>query len=411
MKTTYSPSLLNAIVRLICALTMTLSVVGADQYPPGKMTFQGFLTDTTTGAPLATSNQTLQFRIYDALTGGVVLWAEEQVVTVDNGHFSVLLGEGGPVNGLADKHSTTLAGIFIGPTASDRFIGVTISGQTEIAPRIQFFAAPYAQMARSAHQLVNPDGTMLLNATSGNALNVSGGISASNLTVAALTTSNLTVKAATAIQGANVVEFGAGVAGKDVNAGKIGYGTFSPGKLDIVGAGTGNNRTIKMWAEGGTSFTGDISVGNNPLSPGGGATIWANGLQAVGTVRAARVETPNISSEKFRVSQPLPSTQGDWHNRTGTFVSGGGTMVITMNVTAYVNTGGTYHPGALYLDNVFQGSSVLGYNITGAHLAAPTRTFIVRDGVVGTRTIRIERNGVISDGSDYSEVTVVEYPF
>jgi hypothetical protein len=50
----------------------------------------------------------------------------------------------------------------------------------------------------------------------------------------------------------NVLEMGRGVAGKEANAGKIGYQTFSGDSLDIVGAGSsGANRKIKLWGEGG----------------------------------------------------------------------------------------------------------------------------------------------------------------
>jgi hypothetical protein len=45
---------------------------------------------------------------------------------------------------------------------------------------------------------------------------------------------------------AQVVEFGANVAGKETNAGKIGYGAFTTGALDIVGAGT-SVRHVKLW--------------------------------------------------------------------------------------------------------------------------------------------------------------------
>jgi hypothetical protein len=69
------------------------------------------------------------------------------------------------------------------------------------------------------------------------------------------------------IDGSNTLEFGAGVAGKEVSAGKIGYqsfGTFDA--LDIVGAGTGANRKIRFWNEGGAEFRGSVSVGvTDPL--------------------------------------------------------------------------------------------------------------------------------------------------
>ncbi len=64
------------------------------------------------------------------------------------------------------------------------------------------------------------------------------------------------------IDGANTLEFGAGIAGKDFNAGKIGYEVFTPGALDIVGAGISQPlRKIKFWNEGGALFAGNIGIG------------------------------------------------------------------------------------------------------------------------------------------------------
>ncbi len=66
-----------------------------------------------------------------------------------------------------------------------------------------------------------------------------------------------------AIAGAKYLEFGYGVAGKEANAGKIGYATFTPGTLDIVGAGTsGSDRKIKLWAEGGATMVGQYFTVN-----------------------------------------------------------------------------------------------------------------------------------------------------
>jgi hypothetical protein len=65
------------------------------------------------------------------------------------------------------------------------------------------------------------------------------------------------------IDGNNTLEFGAGIAGKEVSAGKIGYQSFgSFNALDIVGAGTtGASRKIKFWNEGGAEFAGSVAVG------------------------------------------------------------------------------------------------------------------------------------------------------
>jgi hypothetical protein len=50
------------------------------------------------------------------------------------------------------------------------------------------------------------------------------------------------------ISGNKTLEFGGSVAGKEPNAGKIGYQSFTTGALDIAGAGTTNtNRKVKIW--------------------------------------------------------------------------------------------------------------------------------------------------------------------
>ncbi|MFN0127080.1 MAG: tail fiber domain-containing protein [Verrucomicrobiales bacterium] len=108
------------------------------------------------------------------------------------------------------------------------------------------------------------------------ALDVAGAIAATgNITAAgALTGSSIsttgpfaattiTANAGMNIAGNSVLELGVGIAGKEANAGKIAYQTFSPA-LDIIGAGTtAPNRRIKMWAEGGTEFNGRVGIGTS----------------------------------------------------------------------------------------------------------------------------------------------------
>jgi hypothetical protein len=66
------------------------------------------------------------------------------------------------------------------------------------------------------------------------------------------------------IDGTNTLEFGAGVAGKEANAGKIGYRAFSTDALDIVGAGTAasGGRLIRFYCENGASFNGQVNAPN-----------------------------------------------------------------------------------------------------------------------------------------------------
>jgi hypothetical protein len=103
-------------------------------------------------------------------------------------------------------------------------------------------------------------------------------------------TARLHVNGSIKLEGLNLFEFGAGVSGKEINAGKIGYNAFGQNALTFVGAGTSIlNRSVFFFAEGGTTFSGGINVGgsvkinNNAgaagqvlTSTGSAAPTWQN---------------------------------------------------------------------------------------------------------------------------------------
>jgi microcystin-dependent protein len=138
--------------------------------PPRLMTYQGYVRDDQ-GDPLGNSNpvnKTMQFYVYDAETGGNVKWAEEQIVTVDNGYFSVILGEG---NAIGDTpNSLVFEGMDRNSDMADsRYVGVKVDG-VDINPRLRLMTAPYAYLAQEAIQAKNADNAT--NATtSGRAVN------------------------------------------------------------------------------------------------------------------------------------------------------------------------------------------------------------------------------------------------
>jgi hypothetical protein len=71
------------------------------------------------------------------------------------------------------------------------------------------------------------------------------------------------------IRGANQLELGSDVAGKELNAGTISYQHFTPDSLEIVGAGTsGTNRKITMYAEGGLNMQGRVFLPNGTIQNG-----------------------------------------------------------------------------------------------------------------------------------------------
>ena len=144
------PSALAAIViASLCAAPL-----GAAPAVPSLINYQGFATNAT-GAALPDGNYDVSFKIYTASSGGSAIWGEKQVVTLNSGQFSVLLGNGSAID--ATIPHGTLADFFSTSTAAtgDVFIGLTVNtvGQTtaaEFAPRQQILANPFAHRAKLA---------------------------------------------------------------------------------------------------------------------------------------------------------------------------------------------------------------------------------------------------------------------
>ena len=154
-------SLANLSARAVLALGLAAGLISqshAEPNPPDRLSYNGYLADAN-GAALANAapeNYEIQFRIYNANQGGNVLWAETQTVTVDNGNFSVLLGEGSEIDG---ELRPSLASVFTGADVSDRYLGTTVVGLgNEIAPRLRFLTSPFTFLATNALNMVGTTG-------------------------------------------------------------------------------------------------------------------------------------------------------------------------------------------------------------------------------------------------------------
>lgn len=133
---------------------------------PGLLTFQGSLVtaDGTSIGETDAVNYPVVFRVFDAVTGGQLLWSEQQVVSVRKGAFSVVLGEGNPY---ANEPRPSLASLFESGTTSDRFVEMTVRGvaageaDATVEPRTRLLATAYALLAnraRTAQDMVNGNG-------------------------------------------------------------------------------------------------------------------------------------------------------------------------------------------------------------------------------------------------------------
>jgi hypothetical protein len=136
MKRWLAVSVLSALVALL-----TLAGVHA-QGVTQPFTYQGFLRQG--GAPLNNPSQSMRFRIFDALTGGTMLWDSGALtVNVSNGLFTVQLNP--PVSVW---------------TGADRFLEIQV-GTTTLTPRVRIGATPYANTATLLNMFktgtTNPD--------------------------------------------------------------------------------------------------------------------------------------------------------------------------------------------------------------------------------------------------------------
>lgn len=175
--------LMLAMLLGLSALPQSLLAQAATNTPPARVSYQGFLTDGagTALAPSTPQNFTVDFKIFGAPSGGVVLWSERQVVTVDKGNFSVILGEGSAIVG---ENNLNLASVIANRSdASDRFIQltVTIAGTpTVINPRLRLLTTPYAFLATSARAVTDANGTNRVAwSPAGNQTEVNGDLSVS----------------------------------------------------------------------------------------------------------------------------------------------------------------------------------------------------------------------------------------
>jgi hypothetical protein len=150
---------------ILAALGLVLGTLHAQTGTvPPYINYQGRVTDNAgvglgTGTPV---NRKVIFRIFDAPTAGARLWSEQHTVTIANGEFSVLLGNGTTANFAGadetpNKTTTPLDTVF---TSSGilRYVEIVVdngdntlnASDTPILPRQQITSTAYSFRARSA---------------------------------------------------------------------------------------------------------------------------------------------------------------------------------------------------------------------------------------------------------------------
>ncbi|MDR0994356.1 MAG: hypothetical protein LBN38_07335 [Verrucomicrobiota bacterium] len=204
---------------LVGWLLVGLVLSASAQYEvPATINYQGKLVDPTSG-PLK-GVQTVQFRIYDSLTGGTLIWGRQFPVScTTEGVFNIVLSDGG--SPLESAAVTSLADAFQQQT---RFLELTVVDHGDaIAPRQQLVSAPYAMQANYAHKAPNAfssGGNLTVGGSlfvTNGAATVSGEVQAATLSVGGnatiggnvdMTSSTLSAKTVHATDGHGILPIG-----------------------------------------------------------------------------------------------------------------------------------------------------------------------------------------------------------
>jgi hypothetical protein len=125
-------------VLLIVCLGLAVSNACAAYTTPSKVPIQGRLTNVSTGAALS-GVYVFTFRVYNASTGGMKLWEENQSLTVDSGGlWSTYLGNNTPLDFSFSE---------------DMYIEIEINHDNDPLPRVQLATVPYSKRTDIAANL------------------------------------------------------------------------------------------------------------------------------------------------------------------------------------------------------------------------------------------------------------------
>lgn len=234
--------------------------------------YQGQLTQS--GAPVNGSRQ-LSFRLYDAPSAGNLLGSTTQTLTLTHGLFTTALDFGSLFDG------------------NERYLGITIGGDPELAPRQRLSAVPYALHAADAWSINGNGGT-----NSGNML---GTMDNQTLTLAISGTAALRLVPGSLgpnlIGGSQVNTITLGISGATIGGGgypcpgcgngvSADYGTVGGGYINLangdsstVGGGNANNASGYDSTIGG----GVSNIAGNVATVAGGDLNRAYGyISAIG---------------------------------------------------------------------------------------------------------------------------------
>ncbi len=369
---------MKRIVSLLATLCLFQSSHAATAVPDA-ISFQGRAL-TATGALMGSGtpvNRTVTFRIWDHASNSLtanLLYSEQQVVTIAEGEFSVLVGTGTATAGTPLGYSETAKGLptmkisdaFGGVT---RYLGVTIDDGTaavdnEISPRQQFVTSTYAMRAKVAEGV---DGSAITTAMLANSA-----VTTSQVGDAAITNSKLAANAVTATQIVDATIITTKLADASVTTLKLADANVTTAKLADANVTTGKLADASVT----TGKLGDASVTTAKLAD----SAVTSAKIAAGTIAADNLATGSVNSTAI-----LDGTiaTADMANSAVTGAKIATDTVVAANIAA----------GAVGTSEIADGT------VTGADLGANTATTLENLRIIrGTVT----QSAVITNGTGFT---------
>ncbi len=292
---------------LLCTLLIGgLASVLQAATPPERMSFQSFLTDNTS-APL-NGNKTIKFDLFPGSSTGSSVWTETLTTTVNDGHFSVILGEATPLTAAA--------------FSGERYMQLTVEG-TVLSPRLRLLTAPFAFVAAKADTVADgsigngalADNSVTLAKMADNAVGTAE-LAANSITLAKMADNSIgTTEIVTDGVGSDEIAANAvgssEIASSAVTNVKIGVNAITQAKMADDSVGTAEIKdgavTQAKMADNsiGTSQVKDGALTAEKLSLTGAGTKVDIGERGLGVNGASTLRTVYIDSNSIVGSNPL----------------------------------------------------------------------------------------------------------
>jgi hypothetical protein len=381
MKLRQLPTLCAALLALfpILATAQTSAV-------PGFISYQGRVVDASganvgAGTPV---NRTVIFRIWDnpsSTNAANLIYSEAQTVTVSEGEFSVLVGQGVANTTQTYGYVETtkkLADIGLAFGGSTRYLGVSVAAtatiattDNEITPRQQIVSTAFAMRAKVAESV---DSLAITSAMLAN-----NSVTTTQLGEAAITTSKIATNAVTTTQIADgtitAAKIAAGtiatanIAESSITTAKIADGTIATADIadsSITSAkiadGTIATADIAAVAVTGAKIATDTILAGNIAAGAVGSSELADLTIATADIAAAAVTGAKIATDTILAGNIAAGAVGSSELATGVNISAGwisttgtvkidttsaqGRLNIGTNTASYNRIGVLYTDGA-----------------------------------------------------------------